>query len=746
MPPALKLTGAAVAWRWAVAAVLLLGLALVAAGRANASSHCSSQASAALIRDCRTLIDLKSELDPNGTLNWAEGTPLASWQKISSNATAGVRWIDFRTRTDPRLAGTVPAGLGSLPNLERLWLPNNDLTGSIPAELGNLSNLITLHVGGNKLTGSIPAELGNLANLTHLLLEHNQLDGSIPAELANLSSLQSLNLGRNELSGSIPPELGSIASLTDLALRENQLTGSIPPELGNLSNLTKLYLQDNQLTGSIPTELTNLSNLADILLSENQLTGSIPPGFGSLSKLFQLSLWDNQLTGSIPPELGTMSNMQYLFLDTNQLTGSIPPELGSLSKLVWFQANANQLDGSIPVELGNLSKLKYLYLDQNQLTGGIPTELGDLTRLVQLSLHRNPDLGGSIPTWLGSLTNLTTLLLDKTGLTGEVPAELGQLSKVRVLGLSCNDLSGSLPDALGSAGSGVTGNDRQGNPLKTVLHLQGNRRLQLATSQLPASLATPRTSPELEVVRSGPCRGDTELDRDFFPVREEESEPEPKRESKPKSKPKPKPPPPPQPKVIGATAAAQAILPPDDGAPLRLERRDLPGTVLELDIGSVSADRQDVVLGGIIRDETNGQTYIIVRREPLDSDGGVVRRWVPPDSPLVSQIPWPDVLERYTVPTAVLAAIPLDGLPTVPRQAIRFVGNDDDRVFRWDSETHQWRHVPNPATFQALGLYWCDVVVADPDFLERLPDALIGPPYPASSTPARDDYPNCRPA
>ena len=63
--------------RRVVIPVAMAGLAVLAAlwsvaPPAAASSHCASQDSAARIRDCRTLIDLKDDLDPNGRLtSWS---------------------------------------------------------------------------------------------------------------------------------------------------------------------------------------------------------------------------------------------------------------------------------------------------------------------------------------------------------------------------------------------------------------------------------------------------------------------------------------------------------------------------------------------------------------------------------------------------------------------------------------------------------------------------------------------------
>ena len=148
------------------------------------------------------------------------------------------------------------------------------------------------------MSGEIPAELGSLSNLERLDLSDNQLSG-VPPELGSLSNLERLDLSDNQLSG-VPPELGSLSNLTHLYLHDNQLSGEIPSELGSLSNLEWLWLQRNQLSGEIPAELGSLSNLERLDLSDNQLTGPIPASLGGLANLERLSLSQNMLTGCVP--------------------------------------------------------------------------------------------------------------------------------------------------------------------------------------------------------------------------------------------------------------------------------------------------------------------------------------------------------------------------------------------------------------------------------------------------------------
>ena len=475
----------AVTLRRFLMAAAIAGLALLTglwsvAPPAAASSHCASQDSAARIRDCRTLMDLKDDLDPNGRLiSWRENNHMVNWEGIFSTPELGVRSIEIyetmRGDHNPlTLGGTVPSGLGSLPNLRFLKMWRLGLTGSIPAELGNLSNLEELRLDQNKLTGSIPTGLGSLSKLRYVGLSINQLSGGIPSDFGSLSSLEYLSLDRNFLGLQTHPTAGSSTP--------DSVENPIPDSLGNLSALEGLDLDDNNFSGSIPSALGSLGELRSLHLSSNNFDGNIPSSLGNLTKLESLSAWGNKLSGSIPSQLGNLAALESLDLSYNGLQNSIPSQLGRLSKLRYLSLTDNQLSGSIPSALGDLTQLTQMFLDTNRLNGAIPADLGDLTLLRDLGLARN-ELSGAIPAELGDMTSLESLNLSDNALSMNIPAELGDLQNVDYISLSCNFLTGNIPSELGDIG-----NEKSVDPGKLAILLLDNNKLNIEAADVPASL------------------------------------------------------------------------------------------------------------------------------------------------------------------------------------------------------------------------------------------------------------------
>ena len=449
--------GAEFLWESSDAAVATVDTAGLVTGVAEGMATITASAGEAegtaeitvMARDRAALIALYETADgPNwvNAENWLTDAPLCDWYGVDTNASGRVVGLDLNGRWDNEaqewiphgLKGPIPTELGTLTNLELLWLGRNDLSGPIPTELGTLANLESLDLGGNSLSGPIPTELSSLANLESLDLGGNSLSGPIPTELGTLANLERLSFYRNGLTGPIPTELGTLTNLELLWLGRNDLSGPIPTELGTLANLESLDLGENSLSGPIPTELGTLANLESLDLGGNDLSGPILTELGSLANLEQLALYGNGLTGSIPPELGNLTNFESLDLGGNSLSGPIPTELGSLTNLERLSVYGNGLTGSIPPELGNLANLTSLSLGYNNLSGPIPTELGNLADLRSLNLWGN-DLSGPIPRELGSLADLESLDLGYNNLSGPIPQSFLQFDKLRNFYIAGNE-------------------------------------------------------------------------------------------------------------------------------------------------------------------------------------------------------------------------------------------------------------------------------------------------------------------
>ena len=230
--------------------------------------------------------------------NWLSNQPISTWHGVTTDADGRVTELRLFTN---RLAGPIPAAIGSLVNLEILDFSTNRLTGPIPAAIGSLTGLRILLLQYNQLSGSIPAAVQGLVNLEHLLIDHNQLTGAIPSQLGSLSRLKELQLWDNQLSGSIPGQLGDLRNLESLDLRKNRLSGDIPAELGNLTNIEEFYLVDNQLTGGIPASFGRLTNVLYMFLNGNRLSGPIPTELGNIASELFLRL-DSDTGLCLPPD------------------------------------------------------------------------------------------------------------------------------------------------------------------------------------------------------------------------------------------------------------------------------------------------------------------------------------------------------------------------------------------------------------------------------------------------------------
>lgn len=123
-----------------------------------------------------------------------------------------------------------------------------------------------LRAENNQLT-EIPPSIGTLVNLNRLYLRNNKIT-AVPKEIGNLTKLQLLLLGKNQIS-ILPSEIGNLNLLIQLRIENNKLT-ELPNEIGKLTNLTHLFLENNQLN-HLPLEIKNLTKLVHLSINGNNL-------------------------------------------------------------------------------------------------------------------------------------------------------------------------------------------------------------------------------------------------------------------------------------------------------------------------------------------------------------------------------------------------------------------------------------------------------------------------------------------
>ncbi|KAG6554694.1 hypothetical protein Mapa_003713 [Marchantia paleacea] len=102
------------------------------------------------------------------------------------------------------------------------------------------SKVITLNLSGQNFPMftsqhilSIPYDIGSLDQLQELYLDHNSLEGRIPDSFSRLKKLRVLQLSNNNLRGELPEFLSSLPALKELNLDNNFFTGVVRTNLLN---------------------------------------------------------------------------------------------------------------------------------------------------------------------------------------------------------------------------------------------------------------------------------------------------------------------------------------------------------------------------------------------------------------------------------------------------------------------------------------------------------------------------------
>ncbi|CAJ1958599.1 unnamed protein product [Sphenostylis stenocarpa] len=438
------------------------------------------------------LLGFKSGIrsDPSGILkNWIPGTDCCKWNGVEChyNSTRVQRLsLSGQPEENPKsvLSGTISPSLSKLqlldglylfdlkyisgpfpnfvfqlPNIQFIYLENNNLSGRIPENIGNLTKLYALSLVGNRFTGTLPSSITELTQLTQLKLDNNSLSGTLPKTFKKLVNLNYISLEGNQFEGTIPDFPSNLRSLK---LSRNKFCGNIPASISTLAtNLGYLELGHNSLSGKIPDFLGKFKALDTLDLSWNKFSGTVPASFANLTKIFNLDLSNNLLVDPFPEM--NVKGIESLDLSNNSFhLGKIPKWV--LSSPIIFSLKLVNCGIKMRIEDFKPSET-YFYdfidLSGNEITGNATSLVNSTGYLVGFWAARNKlrfDLGG-----LRFGERFKILDLSYNSLFGKVPNSVVGLQKLNV---SYNHLCGQIPKNTFPA-SAFVGNDCLcGSPLK----------------------------------------------------------------------------------------------------------------------------------------------------------------------------------------------------------------------------------------------------------------------------------------
>ncbi|KAD4585367.1 hypothetical protein E3N88_22968 [Mikania micrantha] len=390
----------------------------------------------------------------------------------SSYRNVNIKWLDV---SENHVIGPILNDIKeSFPFITHLNLSRNSIDGVIPSSIGDLSALREIDLSHNRFSGEVPIGLlTNLTTLSLLILSNNSLHGEVLSRNFSYSDIDGLQLDKNCFTGKIG-NMSAMYTLTVLDISDNFFTGFIHDDINKISMMPPylwfLDLSKNLFSGPIPFSLNNFKMTKHIHLESNKFSGSIPKYFCNLTEVLTLDIGNNYLSGRIPNFLGELSNLRILLLGKNNFNGSIPRQLCHLTNATLIDLSNNLLSGSIPRCLQNIARPScqaFMQDSQFSYSRGFGNSYyyriilqrqmhGNIYKFIQL-YSQSPQIGGisdkvlfttkslSLPYKGDALDTMSGLDLSCNKLTGNIPEELGLLAYIHVLNLSHNWLSGPIP-------------------------------------------------------------------------------------------------------------------------------------------------------------------------------------------------------------------------------------------------------------------------------------------------------------
>uniref|UniRef100_A0ABI7W662 Ig-like domain-containing protein n=1 Tax=Felis catus TaxID=9685 RepID=A0ABI7W662_FELCA len=290
-----------------------------------------------------------------------------------------------------RLSEIDPAGFEDLPNLQEVYLNNNELT-AIPSLGAASSHVVSLFLQHNKIRSVEGSQLKAYLSLEVLDLSSNNITEIRSACFPQGLHIRELNLASNRI-GSLESGAfdGLSRSLVMLRLSKNRIT-QLPVKAFKLPRLTQLHLESNSLVEVNSGSLYGLSALQQLHLSGNSITRINRDGWSFCQRLQELVLSFNNLTRLDEESLADLSSLSILRLSHNSISHIAEGAFRGLKNLRVLDLDHNEISGTIEDTSGaftGLDSLSKLTLFGNKIKSVAKRAFSGLEGLEHLNLGEN---------------------------------------------------------------------------------------------------------------------------------------------------------------------------------------------------------------------------------------------------------------------------------------------------------------------------------------------------------------------
>jgi Leucine-rich repeat (LRR) protein len=266
---------------------------------------------------------------------WISASNLAAFPFPEDNALPNLVRLFLRSNVLTTLSNDV----ANYSNLQILLLRCKKLQG-LPDSLNQLTKLYSFDFTGNQVISHFPEVIGSLEQVEYLWINSNDSLVSLPDTLNNMTNLKQISIKSNPNLAFLPSSVNQLTALSSFHVQYNAIK-SLPADLGLFQNLTSIYLYSNQIE-DLPLTLDANDTLKYFHAYSNNLT------FGDLEPYHYIEQYSDDYYDHFVYSPQAVINLDTTYFEVAE-GASINLEVitdGDSTKYQWFK-NETAITGAI---------------------------------------------------------------------------------------------------------------------------------------------------------------------------------------------------------------------------------------------------------------------------------------------------------------------------------------------------------------------------------------------------------------